>query len=752
MATDTGAPPDISEAPVPVAPIDLRSVQTKTNGKVPSVFQLEALECGAACLAMILASHGRWVPLEELREKCGVSRDGVSANNMMEAALEYGLVPMGHRVAAQDLSNIEAPAVIWWRRNHFVVLEKAARGKFRINDPANGRRVVDSEEFLECYSGAAITFTLADDFQKDGHKFHPIPNLRERLKHSSDGVWLAFLAGLLAIIPGLLLPVAALVFVNDVLIQGDAAMIPGLVVALLVAAVLAATFNQIQAQALARLQAKIAMVGTGELLEHLLRMPMQFFWQRSVGDLAMRVDLPTSIAQVLAGQIAGTFISCFSLFAYGALMLYFDVQLAIVVFLLALVNLVMLRIVVEKRTNAQRKLSRDLAEVEGITVQMTQTIETIKASGSEDAAFTRWSAANVRSINAGATMAGATSVLQAGPVVISALTQAAILVIGGFGIMNGDLNLGVLVAFQTMAAGINGPIGQLVGLASEIQVTTASLERVDDVTKLPVDSRFSHARPPRDPNGAPRLSGRLEMRNITFGYGLKDEPLVRDFSLTLEPGRRVALVGVSGAGKTTIANIAAGLIEPWSGEVLYGGKPLREIPIGMLEGSLAKVDQKIMLFNASVRDNVSLFDGSVSDERIMQALDDAQLLTEILTRPGGLSSMIAEGGRNLSGGQQQRLELARALIHNPTMLILDEATSALDTLSERAVDEALRARGCSCLIVAHRLSTIRDCDEIVVLERGGQVVERGTHPQLMAMNGRYAELLGEADMGGDIGV
>lgn len=737
----------------PVQPSAPSPPRVRVKGhRVPTVLQIEELECGAACLAMILARWGRWVPLDELRTVCKVSRDGVSAIGIVEGAEQYGLEFDAQRGEATDLDGLQGPAIIWWRRNHFVVLEKAHRGHFTINDPAHGRRRVDAAEFLENYSGAAITFTRTEEFHKGGHPFRPLPSLVRRLRHSKDGVLLAFLTGLLAVIPGLMLPVVSQIFVDNVLQDGQARYIPGLIALLVGVMILQVVLNQTQAAALARLQTKLSLVGSTQLLSRLLRLPMEFYWRRTVGDLANRMSFPTQISQLVAGQFAGAAISMLIFVSYGALMMWYDPTLAAVVLGLSLLNLVALRGLVKYRTNQQIRQASAIARVQGITVQMTQSIESIKASGAEEVAFNRWGAAQIESINAQSSLQTPTAALSAVPTLVNAASASAVLIFGGLGIINGTLSFGALIAFQVMAAGVNTPTQQLVNVASQIQTATSSLRRVDDVLDRDLDTRFEVTRPDYQPGDQPsRLSGRLEFRNVTFGYQSGGEPLLDDFSLTIEPGSRVALVGESGAGKSTIANLAAGLLAPWSGSVLYDGMTSREVPKGLLEVGVAKVDQQIMIFAASARDNIRLWDKSIPDQQVARALRDAQLLQDIQNRPGGLGTQILEGGRNLSGGQQQRLEIARALVNDPALLILDEATSALDSATEHQIDQALRTRGCATLIVAHRLSTIRDADEIVVLGRGGKVIERGQHDQLMARGGLYARLVAEAGDGGNVG-
>lgn len=727
-------------------------VRTGRRAKDPTVLQIEAVECGAACLAMVLAARKRWVPLDEIRVACGVSRDGVSAVGLGKAAVAYGLNPHGIRGGIEQLQGVKMPAIIWWRHKHFVVLEGAKRGKYWINDPAAGHRRVDAVEFEDSYSGVAITFTQRDDFKQAGQRFNVLPSLVRRLRHSRDGVLMIVLAGLLALIPALLIPVAAQIFVDDVLGNADAGLVPTLVFGLIVVAVASVTLNQLQSKALVRLQTKLSLVGTWQLLEHLLRMPMAFFWQRSVGDLSTRMTYPPQVAQVLANQVGAALVGGLTIIAYGVLMIIYSWQLALVVLGLAVLNAVALRWLIRNQRSQQQKLTRELSQVQGVTVRMAQTMETIKASGSEDAAFLKWASSQIRAVNAQASMSWTSALIASLPTLIGALTAAAILVLGGYQIIQGNASIGVLVAFQVMAPAVAAPLAQLSGTASQLQIQTAAVERIDDVMAQRVDPRFAQPRPQLSKSDASRLSGHIEFRNVTFGYGRNLAPIIKDFNLELQPGQRVALVGRSGAGKSTIANLAAGLLNAWSGEVRYDGRLLSEIPYGLLETSVGKVDQASFLFAATVRENVTLWDSTVPTTVVEQALSDANLLDDVLRRPGGLNAAVREAGNNFSGGQQQRLEIARALISNPAVLILDEATSALDAISEQIVDLALRARGCGALIVAHRLSTIRNCDEIIVLDQGGVIAERGTHRELMSSGSLYSQLARDAGKGDDVGV
>lgn len=731
-------------------------VETGKRFKVPTVLQIEAIECGAASFGMVLAGFGRWESLRTLRSACQVSRDGTSLATVMEAAETYGLTPQGHRGTTADLAGLPMPAIIWWQRDHYVVLEGAHKGTFHVNDPARGRMTYTQEYFSRNYSGAAVTFERTPEFTKGGRPFRSLPSLLRRLPGVGDGVLLAFLAGLLALLPGLLIAPASSLFVNGVLGEGVREFLPFLIGTLALVALLRVGLTLLEYRALARVQEKLASRSTVEFLVQLLRLPMPFFGTRNIGDLVQRVGYNSTIAQLLASQVAGAIISMVAIIAYAALMFFYSWSLALIVLALAACNVAVLRAVVRRRTVGQGLVMVDQGHLQATTVSSLQSIETIKAGGLEPEVFAKWTDQQTRMVSSEASFVTPTAVVSAVPVVLTMLTSTAILVVGALEVINGSLSLGGLLAFQALAAGVSAPITMLVGAASQVQTITVDLQRLDDALENPLDPRFAPTEAAGDHAqvvaGRTRpLTGAVTFTEVMFGYSEGDLPLIADFTLDLKPGHRVALVGASGSGKTTIGNLAAGLLTPWSGTITYDGRQVSEIDPRILSTQMAKVDQTIMLFAGSVRDNITLWDPTIDDATVTRALADAQILDEVLARPGGLDGPVIEGGLNFSGGERQRLEIARALVRSPNFLILDEATSALDTTTEVAVDNSLRARGCTCMIIAHRLSTIRDADEIIMLARGGLVVERGTHDELIAAGGAYAELVASAGSGGDVG-
>ena len=727
-------------------------VRTGKRQKVPTVLQIEALECGAASLAMVLAGYGRWESLRTLRAACGVDRDGSTLSDLVGAGLQFGLAPTVHRGTAGDLNGLPMPAIIWWDNKHFVVLEGAAKGSFYVNDPAFGRLTYSAKTFERFYSGAAVTFERLPSFQKMGKSFNPLASLVAKLSGTWSGVVLSLSAGLLALLPGILLAPASAVFINQVLARGDRTFLPFVIGTMAVIGLLAAGLTYLQFYVLTRIQGKLASQSTVTFLAKLLRLPMLFFASRNIGDLVQRTWYNIRIAQLLASQVASSMIAMIAVVAYSAAMFYYNWVLALIVLLLAAVNVAVLEATQSRKRVSYGLVMNNSAEFQGTTISTLQSIETIKSSGLEAEVFAEFADQQTRLVTSTGRTASLSAFMNAVPLLINLLTAVAIMIVGALSVIDGSLSLGGLIAFQALAIGVNGPISTLVFNSSAVQTIANNLERIDDALDNPIDGRYLV--PPINAEARAAslrpLSGSVRFRDVEFSYA-GGEPVVRGLSFDLEPGSRVALVGTSGAGKTTIGNLAAGLLIPQSGSITYDGREINQIAPAVLGSQLAKVDQTIMLFKGTVRENVTFWDATISDDLVVEALRDAQILEMVMARPGGLDGEVVEGGANFSGGERQRLEIARALARSPNFLILDEATSALDTSAEFAVDCALRARGSSCLIIAHRLSTIRDADEIVLLARGGAVSERGTHDELIALGGLYAELVESAGSGGNVG-
>jgi NHLM bacteriocin system ABC transporter peptidase/ATP-binding protein len=704
----------------------------------PTIMQLEAVECGAAALAMVLAYYGRHVPLEELRAACGVSRDGAKASNIAKAARLYGLEAKGRRLELPRLADLRLPAIAFWTFNHFVVVEGIGPKGVDLNDPASGPRRVSWEEFDTSFTGVMLVFEPGPEFAKGGAPPSVVRGLATRLRGGTGGLVLCLVAGLALVIPGLALAAFLKIFVDQVLVAHTSGWLVPVAVGLALAAIVAGTVTWLQQATLLRLSTKLSVSMSTRFLSHALRLPMSFFAQRYPGHVVTRLSLNDQIAQLLSSQLATSLLSLVTVVFYLILMATYDLLLTALTLTFALANLLALRAVSRRRLDVNHRLVADTAKLQGIAMAGLQDIEGVKATGAESDLFARWAGQQAKVVNAQQELGVPTHVLGAVPTMLAALNTAAILGVGGWRVIDGSLTIGTLVAFQALAATFNAPIASLVNLGSTLQEMAGNLANVDDVLRYPVEPdrpRWRGALPAR-------LSGALELRGVTFGYSPLAPPLIEDFSLTMRPGDRVALVGPSGCGKTTISRLVCGLYSPWEGEILLDDVPHNEIPREVLAASLALVDQDIVLFEATVRDTLALWDRTLADASLVGAARDAVIHDDIVRRPGGYDRMVEEAGRDWSGGQRQRLEIARALAGDPALVVLDEATSALDPLVERQIDQRLRARGCTCLIVAHRLSTIRDCDEIVVLDRG-KVVQRGSHDELKEQDGLYATLIGD---------
>ena len=722
---------------------DTKTTPKKWNNrriKVPVVIQMEAVECGAAALAMVLAYYGRIVPLEEARIECGVSRDGSKASNMVKAARKYGLAADGYRIAPEDLTQYRLPLIIFWNLYHFVVLTGKKGSRYFINDPATGVRVVSAEEFDESFSGIILTFEPGKDFEKGGHKKGIFLSLWRRLTGMKKALLYVLLVGLLLVLPGLLTPVFSRVFLDGILVERQMNWTRPLILIMGLTLCVAAILTWLQQVYLMRIELKLGISSSVKFFRHLFRLPMQFFYQRYAGELQNRVYLNDKVAMLLSGPVSTNFLNLFMIAFYAILMYRYDVILASVTVFIAVLNLAALIFVSHKREVMNQTLQSEEGKLIGNSMSGLQLIETLKASGSEADFFSRWAGYQARVITMQQKMQLSTLLLSAVPAFLSSLNMVLILCFGSLRIMAGLLTIGMLSAFQMLMQNFSSPVNEMVGFGSQLQEVRADLDKLDDVLSNEEDEQMIEGEEAKDIEGPPKLKGYLELKNVTFGYSRLAPPVIDNFSLSLKPGERVALVGHSGCGKSTISRIVAGLYHPWDGEALFDGKRRTAYSKDVMHNSVSIVDQDIFLFEDTIVENLTMWDHTINTDSVILAAKDALIHDDIAYRPGAYDSMVGEGGRNFSGGQRQRLEIARALAINPSILILDEATSALDPVTEKAIDDNVRRRGCTCLIVAHRLSTIRDCNEIIVLDKG-TVVERGTHGELIEKKGHYHDLI-----------
>ncbi len=719
------------------------SENSKRRVITPILLQMHASECGAACLGSILAYFGRWAPLTELREKCEVSRDGSSAASIFRASKHYGLDCSGLSVRPDQLKKLPLPLILFWEFSHFVVLEGFDNRNFHLNDPSTGRRTISAEEFNKGYSGIALRFKRGADFKPGGER----PGLFMRLSALLAGSWSVLTGviacGLMVTLLALVIPVSLSVFVDDVLENNG----PwgGLVAALLGAGALVYVLSLLKHRFLKRLAIRISVMGYNRSVSKLLRLPVEFFQHRLVGDLTDRVSSIDRIAKNLTDRFLVLVIDMAMSAVLLIAMLAYDDLLTLIVLALAFLHGMLAYFLNGLRAVRSQAMRREQGLLIGVGMQMLNHADNLRMTGADDRFFSRWSGQQARELHARQSYSELGSVNNALPGLIALFRSAAILGIGGSLVLSGEMTLGNLVGFYILAEMFLAPVGRFLEFADERQALETDLQRLEDISKSAEDPVFNRRSPESDSiptfNGQLQLVGRFELRNVTFGYNRSRPPLIKDFNLLIKPGQRVAVVGPSGSGKSTLARLVAGICQPWSGQILFDGHPREEIPEEVLRRSISLVDQEAVLFFASLRDNITLWNPAVPDEVMIAATRDACIHEEILLRPQGYSAKVEEGGVNFSGGQRQRLEIARALVGNPTVLILDEATSSLDAGTEENVDDALRRRGVTCLIVAHRLSTVRDCDEIIVLDKGVEV-QRGTHNELIAdRDGTYYKLV-----------
>ena len=725
--------------------------KVKDELRTPTVLQLENTECGAAALGMILGYYKRHVPLVELREACGVSRDGSKASNVVKAARGYGLVAKGFSRSVNRLRETHLPCIIFWEFNHFLVVEGFNEdGSVRLNDPAQGHLQVSADELDAGFTGVVLEFKPGPEFEPGGAPPSAVMPLWENVQSEMKTVLYCLLAGLALVFPGLLLPAVTQIFIDTVLIEQRMSWFRPLMIFMAGVVFLQGFMRICQVYYLRRFSLILTIKLSRRFLKHALGLPWAFYSQRYPGDIAQRFSLNGRIAGIVSGRIASTAVDLVTMVFYAVVMFNYDVVLTLIGISLAAINFGVLQWVATRQKELNLRLSKESGRLSGITIATLQNIETIKASGLEDGFYNRWQGTYAKTNNASLESELTGGRLGLLPGFLSQTAGILILVVGGFRVMSGDISIGMLVAFQSLMGSFMGPVGALIGMGTTLQMIYADIMRVDDVMKNPIDPICDEEREGIvgaviDEETSVRLSGKLELRNVVFGYSRLEAPLVKDFSLTLHPGQRVALVGGSGSGKSTLAKMIMGLYQPWEGEILFDGKERNDLPREVFVNSVAMVEQDIMLFGGTVRDNLTLWDSTVPEDYLIRACQDAEILETVQALQGGLDGELLEGGGNLSGGQRQRLEIARAMVRKPALLVLDEATSALDSETERLIDLNLRLRGCACIIVAHRLSTIRDCDEIIVLNQG-VVVERGTHTALWAAGGYYRELLNQEGM------
>lgn len=713
---------------------------TNSCAKVPVVMQMEALECGAASLAMVLAYYGKWLPLEQVRSDCGVSRDGTSAKNILTAARSYKMTAKAFAYSSEGIkSKGSFPCIIHWNNNHFVVLNGFTKDYAVINDPANGRVRVDMKQFDKSFTGLCILLSPTDEFEPGGKPKSVLAFAKKRLHKTQTAIAFIILTTLVSILINVMQPAFSRIFMDRLIAGKNPEWLYPFAFGLIALGVIGLVVECAKSIQMLKIEGKLAIVSNSGFMWHILRMPMEFYSQRMAGDIADRQKKNEVVAKELMRTFAPLALDFLMLIFYLVVMFRYSIPLTIVGVLSIILNMIVARITSAKKVNITKVQMRNAGRLAGMTVNGIEMIETIKSSGAEDGYFEKWAGYQAGVNTQAVKYAKIDQYLGVLPELISSITNVVITFLGVFLTMQGSFTVGMILAFQGFMKSFEAPARRMITASQKIQETRTNMERIQDIEDYAPDVVYTDDDEDEDISYS-KLSGKIEMKNVTFGYSKLAPPLIEDFNLTLEPGKRVAFVGASGCGKSTVSKLLSGLYKPWSGEILFDGKPIEKIKREILNGSLAVVDQDIVLFEDSIANNIKMWDGTIEDFEMILAARDAQIHEDIMIRDNGYQYKLLEGGKDFSGGQRQRIEIARALAQDPTIIIMDEATSALDAKTEYNVVNAIRNRGITCIVVAHRLSTIRDCDEIIVMDKG-KVVERGTHNELYANGGLYSRLV-----------
>ncbi len=718
----------------------VKSPVEKGVARVPVVMQLEALECGAASLAMILAYYDKWIPLEEVRKECGVSRDGSNAMNVVKAARFYGLKANGYRLEPEVLEQKGTfPCIVHWEFNHFIVVKGFKNGRVYVNDPARGECILTMEEFDKGFTGICLMMEPSEEFVPSGKKKSIKGFVSTQLKGSGAAVGFVLITTIIASLLELIRPGMSRIFIDRLLTGRNPDWVTPFMVLLLILTAIEIFVSIISILCNVNIRGKLAMYGESSYMWKVLRLPMEFFSQRMAGDIQARKSANATVANNLVNIFAPLVLHAGMLIFYLVVMLRYNIMLTMVGITSVLINILFSRYISLKRINITRVMMRDMGKLTSTELSGIEMIETIKASGAEDGFFERWAGYQASVQKQREHFVKIDNYLGIIPSAVTEFSNIAVLILGVYEVLNGRMTIGMVMAFQGFLMSFATPATTLISAGQTIQETRTDMERIEDVMEYPIDENLKD-REESDGTDYSKLSGLIELKNVTFGYAPLAEPLIEDFSMTIRPGSKIAFVGSSGSGKSTLSKLISGLYQPWSGEILFDGKPISKVDRDVFTGSLAVVDQDIIIFNDTIANNIRMWDESIKDFEVIMAARDAQMHDDIMQREGGYQYKLAEGGKDFSGGQRQRLEIARVLAQDPTIIVMDEATSALDAKTEYEVVKSIKDRGITSIVIAHRLSTIRDCDEIVVLDRG-RVVERGTHDELYALGGVYTQLV-----------
>ena len=719
----------------------------KGVARVPLVMQMESLECGAAALAMIMHYFRKWIPLAQVRVDCGISMNGSNAKNILRAARNYGMAARAWRVEPESLlAEGPFPCILHWGFNHFVVLCGFQGRRAVINDPARGCIRVEWDEFDRQFTGVCLIFFPGEDFVPSGSPRSFLYYAKEHLRGCRRAVLFLMLITAVSSLLGLIKPLFVRVFLDRLLTGQNPEWLQPFMMLFVLFALVCLAVSWITAIFSLRLQGALDARGSSAYLRKVLRLPTQFFDQRLSADIADRQAASAEIADTLVKICAPLAVQSVTMAVCLAVMIRYSPMLSLISAGAFLLNLLVSAAAAVRRVNITRVQQLEGAKLSAAAVSGITMIETIKAGGAENAFFARWAGyqagVNTQSVSYTLMNHVTGAVLR----LITTTANLAVLGIGVMLVLRGWFTAGMVIAFQGFLSVFMGPAFSLIAAGQTMQEMIGKMERLDDVMSHEEDPVFAAG---EKKSGKEKLSGLIELKHVTFGYTPFEKPVISDFSMTVKPGQKIAVFGRTGCGKTTLARLIAGLYLPWSGTISFDSMLPQEIDRGLFAGSVSFIDQDTVFFEDTIAQNIRLWDDSIEDSEMERAARDAGIYDEIAAREGGFQHVLQAGGKEFSGGQRQCLEIARALCCQPGIVIMDEATSALDVQTESKIMRAVRARGITLIVIAHRLSAIRDCDKIIVLDEG-HAVEQGTHEELISRGGVYAALAGrEQKAGGD---
>lgn len=717
---------------------EIKKPKTKGVANTPIIMQLEALECGAASLAMVMAYYGKWVALEQVRVDCGVSRNGSNAKNILRAAQKYGFKTKGYAFNTKKLREKgKFPAIIHWGGGHFVVLNGFRGNKAIINDPAKGLLKVDLKTFDKFFTGIYLEIIPDEGFTPGGKRKSVLVFAKKRLRGAASLIVFFSITTIVFYLFTIINPVMNQVFVDYLLSGNNPDWLLPFIIIFAGIGILQIIVTAAQALYQYKIRGKLDLIGSTTYMWRILRLPIEFFSQRMVGDLQSRQSENASIAETLVNVFAPLLFNTIMIVIYLVFMISKSWILTLVGVVTIVLNAFISRYISKVRVNISRVQSRDNAKLTSMTSKGIEMIETIKSNGAEKSYFDSWSEAQESVVKGRIKMTKTNQFLGLLPGFISMLANYSVLILGVYYTIKGEFTIGSILAFQGLLGAFMTPAMTMISSGQALQEMRTSMERVDDVLEYPLDQNVTRV---VEMDEISKIKGNLILKDLTFGYSRLDKPVLENFSLEIKQGQKVAIVGTTGSGKSTLSKLISGLYSPWSGEIIFNGKKMEEIDHEIFTSSIAVVDQDITLYEDTIMNNLKMWDESIEDYEVIMACNDAQIHKTIISREGGYNAPVLEGGKNFSGGEKQRLEIARSLASDPSIIILDEATSALDAKTEYDVVKSIKNRGITTIVIAHRLSTIRDADLIVVLKKG-HIVEQGNHEELMKLKGFYYDLV-----------